>query len=361
MDHHKKLKAKWDMEHLRTALQDRNQAAIILEQLISDYAVPSYVKSYTVDVDEHLARVLLEFYNWSYNRTLSQITVKKYSAAMLRGHFLDTGEALIFSTFEGRGLDLQHRLHAIIDAAQTKSDITVRLTVTLGIEAADHEAFVRLFTVAQGAKARTDRNTVRGMTQTHGSKANIYDQAIFNVMKWVMLPKTTEAGNIDAAIDKLDVYEQMRDHKQQYSSAFDYVSKLYAAYIAPYLTTKGKIDVGNIKYDLTKQRLPFYTAAYMLMARMNAASATLYIESWFDVSNTLPKGNPVDALRGMFLERFGTGMRDKLRPVHVRHAMLTAYEHMVNGTTRPVWYPADFGLVGLGQDSAAPVVATAGA
>lgn len=97
------------------------------------------VKTEIVRIDAKIAAHMLEF-NKEYktgvsgtNRRTSNKTVAKFAGAMLRGEWKLTHQGIAFLE-DGSLDDGQHRLKAIILAAQTNPDISVEMMVTTGLE-----------------------------------------------------------------------------------------------------------------------------------------------------------------------------------------------------------------------------------
>ena len=98
--------------------------------------------------------------NSNNNRRISQTTVRRYAADMIRGKWLITGEAIKFDT-EGRLIDGQHRLAAIVASKKT-----VDMAVITGLEN-------DIMSVIDTGKSRSagDALSITGMTENSNNVA----------------------------------------------------------------------------------------------------------------------------------------------------------------------------------------------
>lgn len=102
------------------------------------------MKSYEAMVDKSMAEEILKknkFYDRDAsgrtNRPVSKLQVAAFAAAMLRGEWILTHQGVAIDA-DGTLVDGQHRLLAVLQAAQTNEDIQVPLTIT---EDVDPEVF----------------------------------------------------------------------------------------------------------------------------------------------------------------------------------------------------------------------------
>ncbi len=98
---------------------------------------------------------------------------------------------------------------------------------------------------------------------------------------------------------------------------------------------KSHKDVNN---ELGEKRIPLYAAATLKMFDQSRERGMQFIEAFFNpLENSLPKGNPVDAVRSELVETFATGQRDKTRPIFLKRALLKAFEEFSQGHIKTKW------------------------
>jgi len=335
-------------------LENRLNAPSVLRNILRQYVIQSDIETLVIGMTAELAQFLLKL-NYTFNRKVSQKTVKSYARQMTRGQFLNTGEALLFSAYMGYGYDLQHRLQAVILANESIPGIVVKMTITFNIPCESLDEFKRLLYMSQQAKQRTKTDSTAILINSKSVPEGKLALAICETIQWYILPDDVETGTIESSISKLDIAEQYENNYDKYSNIFTTVAALYNRYMSHFLID-GTLPEDQKINDLTKSRLPFYAAAYLKMLDIDAEQAHRFMDAWFSTENTLHRYNAIDALRSLVLSRKGTGLRDGLRPVHIRTAMMKAFSYFITNTNRMVWLPEAFGLKRNDEAENAPVI-----
>ncbi len=114
----------------------------------------------------------------------------------------------------------------------------------------------------------------------------------------------------------------------------------------------------NVNVELGEKRVSLYAAAALKMFDLDREKGMTFMEAFFNpLENSLPKGNPVDALRNELVNSFAAGQRDATRPIYIRRAMLFAFDAFLSGDTKTKW-PAFMGM-SKAKEKEAPVKAAA--
>jgi len=274
------------------------------------------VKVYTVFLNKVLADFLLKF-NLKHpnvtNRPINWSIVESMSRQILNGHFRNTGEPLLF-TDTGIGIDLQHRCNAVLKAAETNPEVGYETTILTGIHVDSIESLIDNLLV-MGVAKRTKMNLAHF--------ANV-DAHKWEMVEYYMLPEDTRTGNITKALSKLEINDEYKAKRQYYDSVYQTISALF--------------ETHEVNIELSAKRIPIFAASALKMFDIDNEKGMKFMQAFFNpLENTLPKGNPVDAIRQELVALFQTGQRDKTRPIFIRRAMMVAFKEFLSGHVRTKW------------------------
>lgn len=248
------------------------------------------------------------------NRPINWGIVDSMARQILNGHFRNTGEPLLFAT-NAEGIDLQHRCHAVLKAAEINPTASYETTILTGIHVDNMEALIDNLLV-MGVAKRTKLNLAHF--------ANV-DAQKWEMVEYYMLPEDIKPGRITKALSKLEINDEYKEKREYYDQAHKEVVALFNSH-------------RDINLELGEKRLPIYAAAALKMIDVDRNKAMEFMEAFFNpLENSLQKGNPVDALRTELVEMFATGQRDKTRPIFIRRAMMLAFEEFYNGHIKTKW------------------------
>lgn len=294
-----------------------NKALSLLNETLSEINKPTKIRAFTVFLNKDLATFLLKF-NLKHpqvtNRPINWGIVDSMARQILNGHFRNTGEPLLF-TDTGDGIDLQHRCHAVLKAAEIQPEAGYETTILTGIHVENTEALIDNLLV-MGVAKRTKLNLAHF--------ANV-DSHKWEMVEYYMLPDSIKPGSISKALSKLEINDEYKMKRVYYDT-------MYASIVSLFMAHK------QVNLELGEKRIPIYAAAALKMFDVDQEKGLQFMEAFFNpLDNMLPKGNPVDALRQEMVALIASGQRDKTRPIFIRRAMLKAFEEFFNGRVRTNW------------------------
>jgi hypothetical protein len=338
-------------EGIASILRDPNSRVRFLNDLFREYNdTENPVNLYTVFINKNLAEILLKFNMTLHpgleNRDLNKKVVSYLAGQIIKGTMRNTGEALIF-TSQGDGIDLQHRLNAVVAAwaqmtktvtdpqevARLAQEIGYTSTIIVGLKVESIEALIENLLV-MGQTKRTKKDILKFVQTT--SKATLTH---WEMVEYFMFPEGLRPGTLQTAFSKADINREYMSQKEFYDETLAYINGLFG-------DPKDKTDEQfTINKPLGPKRVGIYAASYLKMAVVDEAKAREFMQAFFNpLDNTLRKGNAVDALRYELVEGFETQFRDEHRPIIVRDALMKGFLHFIAGEIRTRWTRADFGL-----------------
>lgn len=342
-------------EELKAAILAQCNRDDLVNRLLDSYTLPTFVKGRVIGVTPKLARQLLNHFHYLNNRTKNIDTVHSYARQMLRKQWVMTGEPCLI-TVQGIGYDFQHRMWAVIESGETNPNICVPMMFVTSIPCQTKEDFLRLMMATGYAKPRTKRHVAEisvaesnDLDRKPTAAETTQEDALRNLVEWILMPMEAEAGALQTSVSREDITNNLNANRAFYTGLFQKISDLYKGYMAVQRGIFGDDKEGLSEADLTKSRLPVYAATYHLLSQRDSSKADEFISAFFNSTNDLPKGNAVDGLRQGLLGGFNTGLRDKMRPVHVRKAIIKAFDFFVAGKLKASWKCEDFGLPGLNE------------
>lgn len=298
-------------------LKASGEALSVLNKTLKEANKESKVKVFTVCLNKQLAEFLLKFNLKNpqvTNRPINWSVVESMARQILNGHFRNTGEPLLF-TDTGDGIDLQHRCYAVLKAAETNPDISYETTVLTGIHVDSIDALIDNLLV-MGVAKRTKLNLAHF--------ANV-DSHKWEMVEYYMLPEDIKPGSINKALSRLEINDEYKAKRAYFDSVYDIILALFRGHAA-------------VNDELGVKRIPIYAAAALKMFDLDREQGMKFMEAFFNpLENSLPKGNPVDALRSEMVETFAEGLRDKTRPIFIRRAMLLAFDALRNNVVKTKW------------------------
>ena len=290
----------------------------LLNEVLGEVNKPSTVKVYTVFLNKELAEFLLKFNLRNpkvTNRPVNMAVVESMARQILNHHFRNTGEPLLF-TDTGEGIDLQHRCYAVLKAAETDPQAGYETTIITGVHVDNMDDLIDNLLV-MGVAKRTKLNLA------HFANVNAH---MWEMVEYYMLPEDIKPGRISKALSKLEINDEYKAKRQYYDSVFETINTLFKSH-------------RNVNLELGEKRVPLYAAAALKMFDVDREKGMEFMEAFFNpLENTLPKGNPVDALRSEIVGMFAAGFRDATRPIYIRRAMLAAFEAFRSGETKTKWH-----------------------
>ena len=300
-----------------TSLKQEGTALSALNHLLDTRNKPNQVRAFTVWLDKELAETLLKF-NLNnpvvVNRPINWGTVESMARQINNGHFRNTGEPLLF-TDTGDGIDLQHRCHAVIKAAETNPTAGYETTIVTGIHIDNLEQLIDNLLV-MGVAKRTKMNLA------HFAKV---DAKKWEMVEYYLLPDDIRPGGITRALSKLEINDEYKKKRQYYDETYEAVEKMF-------------VDREEVNAELGVKRLPLYAAVALKMFDTDPAKGREFMEAFFNpLENSLPKGNAVEAVRQELVTAFGIGQRDLTRPIFIRRGMLAAFKDFTEGTVKTKW------------------------
>jgi hypothetical protein len=307
-----------DDQQIQT-LKGSGKALALLNKTLEASSKDSKVKVFTVCLNKQLAEFLLKFNLKDpkvTNRPINWSVVESMARQMLNGHFRNTGEPLLF-TDTADGIDLQHRCNAVLKAAEINPEVSYETTVLTGIHVDNIEALIDNLLV-MGVAKRTKTNLAHF--------ANV-DTHKWEMVEYYMLPENIKPGSINKAMSRLEINDEYKTKREYFDSVYETIATLFRSH-------------GSVNDELGTKRIPIYAAAALKMFDIDREKGMLFMEAFFNpLENSLPKGNPVDALRSELVETFATGQRDKTRPIFIRRAMLLAFDALRADVIKTKWKP----------------------
>lgn len=225
------------------------------------------MKYKTIVVDPKIAESWLK--ENTKNRRLSLAKIKEYADQMKKGNWSLNGATICFS-IDGRLLDGQHRLNAVI-----QSGVAVAMSVVRGVE--DENAF---------------------LTYDVGLKRNVSQEASLRGIK--------SANNIAAIAKKLLTYERTED-KARFSLRNTTKLSLAQRDILQYL--EQNLEEIESMFEQIRRSLPYrncgsgssLVAALMICKRQNSNVTQSFIEGLI-TGCSLPLNSPIGLLRDKFMD-----------------------------------------------------------
>jgi hypothetical protein len=300
------------------AIKAEGKGLAVLNHLLETNNKPTKVRVFTVLLNKDMAEMLLKFNLKNpivANRPINWGTVESMSRQILNGHFRNTGEPLLF-TDTGDGIDLQHRCHAVIKAAETNPNAGFETTVVTGVHVDNMESLIDNLLV-MGVAKRTKMNLAHF--------ANV-DARKWEMVEYYLLPEDIRPGGITRALSKLEINDEYKKKKSYYDDSYQKVANMFSEH-------------EDVNVELGEKRLPLYAAIYLKMNDINPDAAFKFMSAFFNpLENDLPKGNAVDAIRQELVNAFAVGQRDLTRPIFIRRGMLAAFKEFVDGTIKTKWH-----------------------
>ena len=300
------------------AMKTSGEALTFLNKTLSGITKKdSKVKVFTVRLNKELAEFLLKFNLKTpqvTNRPINWSVVESMARQINNGHFRNTGEPLLF-TDNAEGIDLQHRCHAVIKAAETNPTASYETTTLTGIHVKDMESLIDNLLV-MGVAKRTKMNLAHfASVDTHK----------WEMVEYYMLPEDIKPGSINKALSRLEINDEYKTKRAYYDGIYDEVVTMFHAQ-------------PGVNAELGVKRIPIFAAAMLKMNDLDSAKASEFMKAFFNpLGNDLPKGNPVDALRSELVRKFAEGLRDQTRPIFIRRAMLFAFEAFRLNAIKTKW------------------------
>lgn len=299
------------------SMKKEGTAIGLLNEVLTAANRPSNVKVFTVFLDKKLAEFLLKFNLRNpqvTNRPINWSIVESMARQILNQHFRNTGEPLLF-TDTGEGIDLQHRCYAVLKAAETDEKAGYETTVITGIHVDSIEDLIDNLLV-MGVAKRTKLNLAHFAS---------VDAKKWEMVEYYMLPEDIKPGRINKALSKLEINDEYKTKREHYDSVFETINTLFRSR-------------QEVNAELGDKRIPLYAAAALKMFDIDREKGLTFMEAFFNpLENSLPKGNPVDALRNELVTAFASGQRDSTRPIYIRRAMLAAFDAFLSGETKTKW------------------------
>ena len=300
------------------ALKAEGKGLAVLNTLLETHNKPNKVRVFTVLLNKDMAEALLKFNLKNpivANRPINWGTVESMARQILNGHFRNTGEPLLF-TDTGDGIDLQHRCHAVLKAAETNPAAGFETTVVTGIHVDNMESLIDNLLV-MGVAKRTKMNLAHF--------ANV-DARKWEMVEYYLLPEDIRPGGITRALSKLEINDEYKKKKSYYDESYQKAVNMFSEH-------------EDVNEELGEKRLPLYAAVYLKMNDINPDAAFKFMSAFFNpLENELPKGNAVDAIRQELVNAFAVGQRDLTRPIFIRRGMLAAFKEFVDGTVKTKWH-----------------------